>query len=207
MRIKRTMTTYKNRIKIEMKRLHIDYNVDPFTIDGKVFLRSLKSERIDSYLRVLNAMEDEVRNIDRDLMKYQDIEEIKLLQTIPGIGLFSAFMIYSEIGDTRRFTSSSKLLSYAGAMPSVRQSSNIIKYGRITRQGSKNPRLIITECLHIHLRFDPSSSLSIFYRRISMGKKRKVKASIAASNKLLKIIYWVLKERRPYVSSSTDQPR
>jgi len=75
--------------------LHLDYNMDPSTIDGKAFLRSLKSERIDSYLRVLNAMEDEVRNIDRDLMKYQDIEEIKLLQTIPGIGLFSALMIYS----------------------------------------------------------------------------------------------------------------
>jgi len=111
MQIKRTMTSYKNRIRIEMKRLHLDYNGDPFTIDGKAFLRSLKSERIDSYLRVLNAMEDEVRNIDRDLMKYQDIEEIKLLQTIPGIGLFSALMIYSEIGDIRRFTSSSKLLS------------------------------------------------------------------------------------------------
>jgi len=48
--------------------LHLDYNVDPLTIDGKAFLRSLKSERIDYYLRVLNAMEDEIRNIDRDLM-------------------------------------------------------------------------------------------------------------------------------------------
>ena len=79
MQIKRTMTTYKNRIKIEMKRLHIDYKGDTFTIDGKAFLRSLKSEGIDSYLRVLNAMEEEVRNIDKDLMKYQDIEEVKLL--------------------------------------------------------------------------------------------------------------------------------
>jgi len=184
MRIKRTMTTYKNRIKIEMKRLHLDHNVDPSTIDGKAFLRSLKSERIDSYLRVLNAVEDEVRNIDNDLMKFQDIEEIKLLQTIPGIGLFSALMIYSEIGDFRIFTSSSKLLSYAEAIPSVRQSSDIIKYGRIIRQGSKNLRWIITECLHIHLRFDPSSSVSIFCRRISMGNKRKGKALIAASNKL-----------------------
>jgi len=59
--------------------LHLDYNGDPFTIDGKAFLRSLKPERIDSYLRVLNAIEEEVRNIDRDLMKYQGIEEIKLL--------------------------------------------------------------------------------------------------------------------------------
>ena len=68
MQIKRKMATYKNRIKIEMKRLHLDYNVDPLTIDGKAFLRSLKSERIDSYLRVLNAMKDEIRNIVRDLM-------------------------------------------------------------------------------------------------------------------------------------------
>ena len=36
------------RIKIEMKRLHLDYNGDPFTIDGKAFLRNLKSQRIDS---------------------------------------------------------------------------------------------------------------------------------------------------------------
>jgi len=143
-------------------------------------------------------------------MKYQDMEEIKLLQRIHGTGLFSALMIYSEIGDIRnirRFTSSSKPLSYAGIIPSVRQFSDIIKYGRITIHGSKNLRWIITECLHIHLRFDPSSSVSIFYRRISRGKKRKGKALIAASNKLLKIIYWVLKERRPYISSSTDQPR
>jgi len=48
MQIKRTMTSYKNRIKIEMKRLHLDYNGDPFTIDGKAFLRNLKSQRIDS---------------------------------------------------------------------------------------------------------------------------------------------------------------
>ena len=43
--IRRTMTTYKNRIKIEMKRLHTDYGRDPFTIEGKAFLRSLKSPR------------------------------------------------------------------------------------------------------------------------------------------------------------------
>ncbi|MGC8617978.1 MAG: hypothetical protein ACP5UZ_04440, partial [Thermoplasmata archaeon] len=71
----------------------------------------------------------------------------------------------------------------------------------------KDLRWIITECLHIHLRFDPSSSVSRFYRRISRGKRKKGRAIVAASNKLLKIIYWVLKERRPYTSSSAEQPR
>ena len=207
MDIKRTITSYKNRIRIEMKRLHVDFNEDPFTLNGKIFLRTLNSDRINSYLNVLNGLEEEVKSIDRYLKKYEGIEEVRLLQTIPGIGLFSALIIYSEIGDVNRFSSSSKLLSYAGTVPSVRQSSDVMQYGRITRQGSKNLRWIITECLHIHLRFDPSSSVSRFYRRISRGKRKKGRAIVAASNKLLKIIYWVLKERRPYTSSSAEQPR
>ncbi len=76
--IRRTMTSYKNRIKIEMKRLHVDYGEDPFTIEGKAFLRSLKSQRIDSYLNVLSGLENEVRRIDRDLKKYEDIEDVDM---------------------------------------------------------------------------------------------------------------------------------
>ena len=48
-------------------------------------------------------------------------EEIGNLQTIPGIGLFSAVLIYSEICDITRFQDSTKLLSYARLVPSVRQ--------------------------------------------------------------------------------------
>jgi transposase len=54
------------------------------------------------------------------LLKYQEIEEVKLFLTIPGIGLFSALLIYSEIADVNRFSSSSKLLSYAGVTILVR---------------------------------------------------------------------------------------
>ena len=83
---------------------------------------------------------------------------------------------------------SSKLLSYAGIIASVTQSLDIIQYRRIMRHGSKNLRWIITECVHIHLRFDPSSSISRFYRGISKGCKKKGKAKVANSNKLLKMI-------------------
>ena len=202
--IKESMTSYKNRIKFETMRMHADYDGDPFTLEGRVFLRNLKSPRIDSYLNVLNGLTEEVKNIDKGLKKYEDIPEVKLLQTIPGIGLFSALLIYSEIGTIDRFPDSSKLLSYAGMIPSVRQSSDVIQYGHITHQGSKYLRWILSECLHVHMRFDPSSSVSKFYRRVSKGKKKKGKALVASANKLLKIIYWVLREKRPYRSSSTE---
>ena len=93
------MTSYKNRIKIEMKRLHVDYGEDPFTIEGKVFLRSLKSQRVDSYLNVLSGLENEVKKIDRDLKKYEDIDDVKLTWT-------------PQICTTFRVHSRSKTFSY-----------------------------------------------------------------------------------------------
>lgn len=92
-------------------------------------------------------------------------------------------------------------------IPAVRQSSDVIQYGKITRQGSKYLRWIITEFLHIHLRFDPSTSISKFCRKISKGKSKKGRALVVSGNKLLKIIYLVLRERRSYYSSSMEKPR
>jgi hypothetical protein len=47
------------------------------------------------------------------------------------------------------------------------------------------------------MRSDPVSSVSIFYRRISKGKK-KSKALVVAAKKLMKIVYRVPKEKRSY---------
>ncbi|OYT33206.1 hypothetical protein B6U96_16835 [Archaeoglobales archaeon ex4484_92] len=38
------------------------------------------------------------------------------------MGYFSALLIYAEVGDINRFPNSKKLCSYAGLVPTVRQS-------------------------------------------------------------------------------------
>ena len=89
-------------------------------------------------------------------------------------------------------------------VPSVRQSSAIIHHGRITYQGSKNLRWIIVEALHTHIINDPGSTITSFYKHLAK-RKGKSKAIIAASNKLLKAVYWILKENRPYYSRDQAQ--
>ena len=133
----------------------------------------------------MNSIESEIRKTDAIIEKYSSIDEIKNLQSVSGIGLFSAMVIYSEIGDIRRFSDSGKLVSYAGMIPSVRQSSDIIHHGRITYQGSRYLRWIMVEALHSHMINYPGSTIT--------------------SNKLLKAIYWILKENRPYYSKNNAQ--
>jgi hypothetical protein len=55
------------------------------------------------------------------------------------------------------------------------------------------------ECTHSHIRAEPDSSIAIFHKRL-LKKKGKAKATVAASVKLMKVVYWVMKEKRPYHS-------
>ena len=187
----------KKRIHFDLLRMHADYGGNLITWKWKVFLRNLNNNRILSYLSAMESLEAEIRNIDSLLERYRSIPGVLNLQTIPGIGLFSAMVIYSEIGNIHRFSDSGKLISCAGMIPSVRQSSDIIHHGRITYHGSRYLRWIIVEALHSHMINDPGSSITSFYKHLAKGKG-KSRAIIASSNKLLKAIYWILMDQRAY---------
>ena len=102
------------------------------------FLNSLNNECI-RYLRILSSIENEIKEIDKEIrQKCMENEETMLLTTIPGIGYFSALLIYAEIGDIKRFPNSKKLCSYAGLVPSIRQSGNKVITGKITKEGGSS---------------------------------------------------------------------
>ncbi|MEO9308674.1 MAG: transposase, partial [Nitrososphaera sp.] len=99
-------------------------------------------------------------------------------------------------GDINRFADSHHLCSYAGLVPSVHSSGGTTHYGKITKSGSRHLRWILTECVHAHVRYE-KSNLSRFYEKIAK-KKGKAKATVATASKMLRVIYWMLKEDREY---------
>ena len=64
-------------------------------------------------------------------------EDVGLLMTVPGIGYYSALLIKSEVGDIGRFPFAEKPCSYAGLVPSTYQSGGMVRYGNITKEGSR----------------------------------------------------------------------
>jgi transposase len=51
--------------------------------------------------------------------KYGQVKPAVSLNTIPGIGLFSALTLYAEIFDVKQFTNPEKLAHYAELVPKV----------------------------------------------------------------------------------------
>jgi transposase len=194
----RARTRIKNRIHSILLMHGIMIDAEPFTRDFVRELKELKDYRIDGYLDVLESLNMKIRDASARIRSVASDDEVcRLLMSIPGIGYYSALLIVSEIGDISRFPDSYHLCSYAGLIPSTHSSGGVTYHGRITKRGSKYLRWIMTECTHTHVRTVPESSVSKFYAKIAR-KKGKQKGIVAAASKLLKIVYWVMKERREY---------
>ncbi|WP_442870073.1 transposase, partial [Bradyrhizobium sp. CCBAU 45394] len=62
---------------------------------------------------------------------------IRRLMTLPGVDMTVASGVAAAVGDIRRFADPTRLVSYLGLNPSVRQSGEGSAYhGRITKQGA-----------------------------------------------------------------------
>jgi len=71
----------------------------------------------------------------------KEVEEFKIIQSIPGIGGKIAATILSEIGEISRFNHAKKLVAFAGVDPSVFSSGKFTATtNRITKRGSKQLR-------------------------------------------------------------------
>jgi len=163
-------------------------------------LRECYREAINGYLRlveILNCLIEEVGERIKRIVR--DNPEAKLLISIPGISYYSALLIVSEIGDIKRFSSARKLCSYAGLVPSVHSSGGRTRYGSITKQGSKWLRWILVELSHYFI--NGSRRMEKLYLRVSRSHGKNA-ARVSVAREMLKVIYYMLRDKRPYRAES-----
>jgi hypothetical protein len=91
---------------------------------------------VDTHLRVIEVLDQLIAEQERALAR-QATEDARArwLQTVPGVGAYSAMVILAEIGDIARFRDKKSLASYAGLVPRVRESAGKRSYGGISRAG------------------------------------------------------------------------
>ena len=196
-------TSLKNRIHGMIDRLGIrpPEITDLFGKKGIAWLKDLKlasvyTDAMDGYLQVLTTIKERIKESEKDIQEILDDDpQTTLLQTIPGVGKISAFLLLAEIGPIERFASAERLCSYAGLVPSLHQSGQSLYQGSITKQGNKFMRWVMVEAAHRALRCDPA--LSSFYQRIER-KKGSSKAAVAVARKLLTYVWQVLTKNQAY---------
>jgi transposase len=191
-------TQLKNTVHALLARNGIEHEFsDLFGKCGMKFLLNLQFSlsKVDwtillSSMSALVHISTEIDKISKHIATIaKEREEVKLLVTIPGIDYYSATLIVAEIADIKRFPSYKQLCSWAGSVPSIHQSGNTRRYGKITKQGSRWLRWILIQAVQ-HLVKRPGK-LRHFYLRIAHAKGGKV-AKVTTARKLLRIIWCML---------------
>jgi transposase len=185
----------KNSIKWFLKRRGIAVK-RPLTVEGRQKIKSLGLPELDYRLRELELVESVIDDLDRriSIVAWKD-RDARLIDTIPGVGAYTALFLSSALDNVDRFLGSKHACAYLGLVPSLHQSGDLSYTGHITRQGNKWLRRNLIECARWSVRKDPH--MRQFYLRIA-HKRGKKKARVAVARRIVSYAYWMLKRNLTY---------
>jgi transposase len=151
----------------------------------------------------IDALDELIEEVSAEIVeRLRPFErEIELLDTIPGVGRWSAEVILAEIGpDMRRFPSAGHLASWAGMCPGHHESAGKRQSGK-TRKGSKWLRVTLTESAYAAGR--GKTYVAAQYHRL-LRRRGKKKAAVAVGHTILAIAYHILTTGEPFRDLGAD---
>jgi transposase len=147
--------------------------------------------RVDSLLRIVEAMDFEVDTFDRLVAGRLRTEPgYRAIQAIPGVGPVLAAVFFAEIGDVCRFAKPQQLASWAGLTPRHHESDNVVHRGRITKQGSRLVRWAAVEAVQ---RVPAHTRLGRRRDRVGERRGRNIGA-VAAARELITLVFYGLRD-------------
>jgi transposase len=154
---------------------------------------------IGCLLNILDALEQEIKELDQLVKEVarQD-EDIKLLQSMDGVGPITALAFKAEIDNAKRFKNSKNVGAYLGLTPSQYSSGDTNRQGGISKQGSKQVRSLLVESATVLLTRSKAWSKLRAWGLKLMKKKGKKKAIIAVARKMAVILHRMLVTNKPF---------
>jgi transposase len=200
----RERTRHKNRIHTILSKYNLHSPcTDLFGKKGRAFLDKVKKLlstthqlMLDNYLCMIEVLNERIKSVNQVIQTLaKDDPRMKLLTSMPGVGIYSAAVIIAEIGEINRFFGHKQLCSYAGLVPSTRSSDAHVRHGRITKEGSPWLRWIMVSAAQRAPCASPR--LAHFHKR-TLKRHGKKTARVALARKMLTIVFYMLLRNTPY---------
>lgn len=149
---------------------------------------------------VIDVIHEEMKQLKREMESIGNgLDEVRLLQSIPGFGPIISLALYTEIGTIDRFSRAEQLVRYFGLDP-LHGSSGDKHWDqhRISKKGTSFIRGLLAQGAWSHVTFCPESDITEAYQRLVARGKTKQQAITMVMRRLVKAAFWVLKEEREF---------
>ena len=198
----RQRTRLKNQVHAILHQQGLHYEgSDLFGRGGRRWLKQASlphagGSAVQVYLRLIDEFSIHIQAQEQQLGKrWKKDARVKWLETIPGIGWYSAILLLAEIGDIQRFADKRALTNYAGLVPWLRESADKRRSGGITRVGSPWLRWIMVEAAQTALRSYPEVQR---WAQPRQRRKHKNTVIVAIARKLLVAVWAMLHDGVAY---------
>jgi transposase len=154
--------------------------------------------RLDLAVEEFKSLSVKIKRLEVELQKYADRHPaVRLLMTIPGVGIRTAETFVAWVDDITRFRRTRQLGAYFGLVPCQDASADKNRLGHITRDGPPVMRKLITEAAWTAMKKCPA--FKAFFERVMAGKpERKKIAIVATAHRLIRVMGAMLRSGEAY---------
>ena len=209
--IVKDITREKNRTKslLRFHGIHIPVEFSADSYWSKRFIHWLRGVEllteygsktlelhIEQFLSLRSMRLQETRAIRKLSHSEAFAEPLRLIMSVPGIGITTGISFLTEIDDIGRFKNADHLASYIGLIPMCHSSGDKESVGDITIRKHAMLRCNIIEAAWIAIRKDPAMTMAYEqYKKRMNGNK----AIVKIARRLVNRIFFVLKHKTEYV--------
>jgi transposase len=173
---------------------------DSFSLKRRQAIRSLRFN--DNRDLVLDTMMNRLEFLEEQCIPLEDkvkenaklSNDVRLLMSITGVDYYLASLISSFIGDIDRFPSDDHLASFFGIVPTSRDSANVKRRGKMTKDGASIARWTLSVMVDTVMQHnEPIKDYYVSVKnRTGSGKL----AHVATMRKLTRMLYHMLKTKQ-----------
>jgi transposase len=147
-------------------------------------------------LTMIDQLDAQIKELGKDISLPEELKpKAEILMSMPGIGKLLSAVILAEIGDISRFNSPKALCNWAGLTPRVHKSDEVVRHGRISKQGSRYLRTAMVCAAMTACRISPRWYGVYEHLAMRIGRRG---AKVAVGRRLLTVVYFMLKRNQPY---------
>jgi transposase len=175
-------------------------STDNFSAKRRHAIHSLRFH--DKRDLILSTMMDRLEFLEQQCIPLEDSvkenavenDDVKLLMSITGVDYYLASLLSSFIGDVNRFPSDDHLASFFGIVPTSRDSANVKRRGKMTKDGSSIARWTLSVMVDtVTQHNDP---IREYYASVKKRTGSGKLARVATMRKLTRMLYHMLKTKQ-----------
>jgi len=162
-------------------------------------IKFLKEEIEQCESQMFSLLNESEQAVSASISKDEEVyiaDLVDNLRSIDGVADKTIFAVLSECGDIARFKSGQAFIGFLGLYPTLHQSGNSTKYGRLAKRGAKLAKLAIYQAAIACVRHNAELK-KVYLDKKSSGRAPK-ECIVVVARKLAMIIYSIYKNNTPY---------